>query len=173
MSISDRIARFFFIRISRWLEAQKDRQIKEAMHFCGKRVRIYPPVVFYGPEALDMGDDTSVAPYVHIWCGGRVIIGSRCMIGSHAAITSLTHDYNSPEMWKTIVAKPVIIGDDVWIGSHAVIFPGVTVGNGAVIGAGSIVSRDVPENAVVYGSPASVQTYRGLSGPGENAGEPI
>jgi acetyltransferase-like isoleucine patch superfamily enzyme len=145
------------------MEAQKDRQMKEAMHFCGRNIKLYHPVVFYGPEALDMGDDTSVAPYVHIWCGGRVIIGARCMIGSHVAITSLTHDYDSAEMWKTIKAKPVIIGDDVWIGSHAVILPGVTVGNGAVIGAGSIVSRDVPENAIVYGSPASVQAYRNLS----------
>lgn len=162
MSISARIARFFFDRIQRWMEAQTDRRIKEAMHYCGRGVKLYHPLVFYGPEALDMGDDTSVAPFVHIWCGGRVIIGARCMIGSHVAITSLTHDYDSPEMWKTIVAKPVIIGDDVWVGSHAVIMPGVNVGNGAVIGAGSLVSKDVPENAIVYGSPAGVHAYRSL-----------
>jgi len=160
MNIFDRIRRVLYAFVSRWLEAQKMRQLKESMHFCGEQVMIYPPVVFYGAEALDMGDNTSVAPFVHIWCGGRVIIGARCMIGSHAAITSLTHDYTSPEMWKTIEAKPVVIGDDVWIGSHAVIMPGVTVGNGAVIGAGSLVSKDVPENAIVYGIPASVQGYR-------------
>jgi acetyltransferase-like isoleucine patch superfamily enzyme len=160
MDIASKISRFLYGFISRWLESHSIRQIKESMHFCGQNVTIYPPVVFYGAEALDVGDNTSVAPYVHIWCGGRVIIGARCMIGSHTAITSLTHDYASPEMWKTIEAKPVVIGDDVWIGSHAVIMPGVTVGNGAVIGAGSVVSKDVPENAIVYGIPASVQGYR-------------
>ncbi|RJP84126.1 MAG: acyltransferase [Desulfobacteraceae bacterium] len=154
------ISRYLYGLFSRWREVQEIRQIKESMHFCGEHVTIYPPVIFYGAEALDVGDNTSVAPFVHIWCGGRVIIGARCMIGSHAAITSLTHDYGSPEMWKTIEAKPVVIGDDVWIGSHAVILPGVTVGKGAVIGAGSVVSRDVPENAIVYGIPASVQGYR-------------
>ena len=163
MRISRKIARFFYLRISRWLEIQKDRQIKESMHFCGKNVKLYHPVIFYGAEALDMGDDTSVAPYVHIWCGGRVVIGARCMIGSHAAITSLTHDYNLPEMWKTIIAEPVTIGDDVWVGSHAVILQGVSIGNGAVIGAGSVVSKDVPENSIVYGSPASVRGYRQIS----------
>jgi acetyltransferase-like isoleucine patch superfamily enzyme len=160
MMIFKKISRYLYSALSRWLEMQKDRQIKESMHFCGKDVKLYHPVIFYGAEALDIGDNTSVAPFVHIWCGGRVIIGARCMIGSHAAITSLTHNYGAPEMWKTIEAAPVVIGDDVWIGSHAVILPGVKINNGAVVGAGSIVSKDVPENAVVYGSPAVVQAYR-------------
>ena len=163
MNIFNKISGYFYTVVSRWLEVQKDQHIKESIHFCGKNVKLYQPVIFYGAEALDIGDNTSVAPYVHIWCGGRVIIGARCMIGSHTAITSLTHDYDSPEMWKTMRAMPVIIGDDVWIGSHAVILPGVKVENGAVIGAGSIVSKDVPENAIVYGNPATVQAYRRIS----------
>jgi acetyltransferase-like isoleucine patch superfamily enzyme len=91
------------------------------------------------------------------------------MIGSHAAISSLTHDYNQAEMWKTIVADPVNIEDDVWVGSHAMIMPGVTVGRGAVIGAGSLVSKDVPENAIVYGIPAAIQGYRPVPGAGSNS----
>lgn len=160
MMIFKKISRYLYSALSRWLEVQKDRQIKASMHFCGRDVTLYHPVIFYGAEALDIGDNTSVAPFVHVWCGGRVIIGARCMIGSHTAITSLTHNYDAPEMWKTIEAAPVVIGDDVWIGSHAVILPGVKIGNGVVVGAGSIVSKDVPENAVVYGSPALVQAYR-------------
>ncbi len=160
MGIKKRISRYFYQKLSAWLDAQKDIQLKSALHYCGNNVKIYHPVIFYGPEALDIGDDTSVASYVHIWCGGRVIIGARCMIGSHVAISSLTHDYNQVQMWKTIVAKPVTIGDDVWIGSHAMIMPGVTVGHGAVIGAGSLVSTDIPENAIVYGIPAHVRGYR-------------
>lgn len=138
----------------------EDRTIKANLHYCGRDVTLYHPVIFYGPEALDIGDETSVAPFVHIWCGGRVIIGKRCMIGSHVAISSLTHDHSQPQMWNTMVAKPVRIGDEVWIGSHAVIMPGVTLGDGCVVGAGSVVTRDVPPRAIAYGVPARVTGYR-------------
>lgn len=148
-TLLDRLAE----RMDQWLIAARERRLKQSMHFCGTNVRLYPPVVFYGPEALDVGDDTSVAPFVHIWCGGRVIIGARCMIGSHAAISSLTHDYDQPEMWKTIVARPVVIEDDVWIGAHAAVLPGVTIGRGAVIGAGAVVTADVASGAIVTGVP--------------------
>ena len=137
-----------------------DRRLKKALHFCGQDVMIYHPVVFYGPEALDIGANTSVAPFVHIWCGGRVIIGAHCMIGSHVAISSLTHDYRHSKMSETIVPKAVRIDDDVWIGSHAVIMPGTTVGKGSVVGAGSVVTRDVPPYAIVYGVPARIHGYR-------------
>jgi acetyltransferase-like isoleucine patch superfamily enzyme len=149
-------------RLKRMSATYDDRQLKKSMHLCGRNVVIYPPVVFYGAEALDIGDNTSVAPFVHIWCGGRVIIGSNCMIASHVAISSLTHDHRHPRMWETMVAKPVTIGDGVWIGAHSVIMPGVTIGDGAVIGAGSVVTHDVPAGAIVRGVPARVEATREL-----------
>jgi galactoside O-acetyltransferase len=58
---------------------------------------------------------------------------------------------------------PVVIEDEVWIGSHVVILPGVRIGQGAVIGAGSVVSRSIPPNAIAYGVPARVMRMRGDS----------
>jgi len=149
-------------RMRRWVADYDDRTLKNKLHFCGRNVVIYPPVVFYGAEALDIGDNTSVAPFVHIWCGGRVVIGVNCMIASHVAISSLTHDHRHPRMWETMVAKPVSIGNGVWIGAHAVIMPGVTIGDGAVIGAGSVVTDDVPAGSIVRGMPARVAARREL-----------
>ena len=146
--------------IRKTLEESQDRALKRSLHLCGRNVTIYQPVVFYGPAALDIGDNSSVAPFVHIWCGGRVVIGAECMIGSHVAISSLTHDHSAARMRDTMVAKPVAVEDGVWIGSHAVILPGVTLGTGAVIGAGSVVTRDVPPYAIVHGVPATVRGYR-------------
>ena len=151
-------------RLAPRLSELEDRRLRASMHFCGRNVQIYHPVVFYGAEALDVGDNTSIAPFVHIWCGGRVIIGANCMIGSHTAISSLTHDYRQPRMNETMVAKPVTIGDEVWIGSHAVIMPGVTLGQGCVVGAGSVVTHDVPPYAIVHGVPARVSGQRGQEG---------
>jgi len=146
--------------MQRYAADLEDRKLKASLHFCGKNVQIYHPVVFYGAEALDIGDNTSIAPYVHIWCGGRVVIGANCMIGSHTAISSLTHDPAKEPMNTSMVAKPVTIGDGVWIGSHAVIMPGITLGDGCVVGAASVVTHDVPRHAIVRGVPARVSGYR-------------
>ncbi|MGZ5597001.1 MAG: acyltransferase [Usitatibacter sp.] len=146
--------------LDRALARSRDRAIKKSLHFCGRGVILYQPVEFYGPAALDIGDNTSIAAFVHIWCGGRVIIGADCMIGSHVAISSLTHDHRAALMRGTMVAKPVVVEDGVWIGSHAVILPGVTLGRGAVVGAGSVVTHDVPPGAIVYGVPAAIKGYR-------------
>lgn len=155
---------WFAGRIAEWSRQWVDRTLRARIHHCGRGVTIYHPVAFHGPEALDIGDNTSIAHFVHIWCGGRVIIGASCMIGSHVSISSLTHDHREPEMIHTMVAKPVVIEDGVWIGSHAVILPGVTLGRGSVIGAGSVVTRDVPPLAIAYGVPAKVMGYRETQG---------
>lgn len=85
------------------------------------------------------------------------------MIGSHVAISSLTHDYQQSNMSETIIAKPVFVDNEVWIGSHAVIMPGITLGKGAVIGAGSVVTKDVPPYAIVYGVPGKINGYRKIA----------
>lgn len=156
----DRITDFLCERVEKLFLESQQKRLRKSLHHCGSNVIIYENVIFAGAEALDIGDNTSIAPFVHIWCGGRVIIGANCMIGSHVAITSLTHDYTESKMYNTTVAKPVVIEDEVWIGAHAVILPGTRVGRGAVIGAGSVVTRDIPPYSVAYGVPATVRLVR-------------
>lgn len=79
--------------------------------------------------------------------GGRARIGARCHIGAGAVVAGVVEPAS---------AVPVVIGDDVLVGANAVILEGVQVGTGAVVAAGAIVTRDVPERAVVAGSPARV-----------------
>ena len=147
-------------RVSRWLDAVKTEHLRASLGACGENLMVYHPVVLHTPEALTIGDNTSIAPFVHMWCGAYIEIGSRCMIGSHVAITSLSHDFRDPDMWKSMVKGKVVIEDDVWIGAHSVVLPGVTIGRGAVVGACSLVARDVPPYAVSYGSPARVNALR-------------
>ncbi|MBL0225856.1 MAG: hypothetical protein IPQ16_09865 [Geobacteraceae bacterium] len=91
-----------------------------------------------------------------MWGGGGIEIGNNTLIASHSVITSQTHSFGSALYRETVDYKPVVIGDNVWIGAGAIILPGVTVGNNSVIGSGSLVNRDVPENVVVIGSPAKI-----------------
>jgi maltose O-acetyltransferase len=63
-------------------------------------------------------------------------------------------------MFKAIVTKPVTIEDDLWIGANCVILPGITLHKGSVVGAGAVVTKDVPENAIAVGVPAKILKYR-------------
>ena len=87
-----------------------------------------------------------------------LVIGSRALIAPGVFITDHTHNSMAGMTIREqgIRAAKVVIGDDVWIGTRSVILPGVTIGNGAVIGAGSVVTSDVPANAVAAGVPARV-----------------
>ena len=85
---------------------------------------------------------------------GGIKIGDRVMIASHCAITSLSHDYKQEKMNATQTQGEININDDVWIGAHSVVLPGVTIGRGAVIGAGSVVTHDVAPYTIALGVPA-------------------
>jgi acetyltransferase-like isoleucine patch superfamily enzyme len=130
---------------------------------CGKRVDAQLPFVIAGPRQVEIGDDVSFSGFLHIWGMGGVQIGNRVMIGSHVAISSLTHDPAAAVMKGTCIAKPVVIEDDAWLGAHAVILPGVRVGRGAVVAAGAVVTKDVPARMIVAGVPARPMRRRAAS----------
>ncbi len=124
----------------------------------GKNGKIRDFSILFGSESapLTIGDDFFVG--VHCYFNGiaGLTIGSRVTIAHGCMIFTDSGPNTSPILQKTfpIVAKPVSIGDDVWIGAGAMILPGVTIGNRSVIGAGSVVKDDVPEGTVVAGAPA-------------------
>jgi maltose O-acetyltransferase len=86
----------------------------------------------------------------------RIRIGAHTLIGPAVQIYTPLHPLDASERRKAEYGKPVTIGSDVWIGGGAIILPGVTVGDRAVIGAGSVVTRDVPPNVVAAGNPCRV-----------------
>ncbi|MEY8524304.1 DapH/DapD/GlmU-related protein [Lachnospiraceae bacterium 38-10] len=86
-----------------------------------------------------------------------VHIGNHCMIGPNTLITTVGHPLSPAKRRKHIgLARPVIIGDDVWIGGNCTILPGVRIGNNVVVAAGAVVTKDVPNNCVVGGIPAKI-----------------
>jgi acetyltransferase-like isoleucine patch superfamily enzyme len=104
---------------------------------------------------LIIGDRAFINYGVDIAATGLVAIGADCLIGTHVSI--IDNDFHGVvDRQRVPASKPVIIGDNVWIGNRAIILPGVTIGEGAVVGAGSVVTRDVPARTVVAGNPARV-----------------
>lgn len=86
----------------------------------------------------------------------EIRIGKNCFIAPGVHIYTATHPLNAEERLKFEFGKPVNIGDNVWIGGHSTINPGVTIGNNVVIASGAVVTKDVPDNVVVGGNPAKI-----------------
>ena len=97
---------------------------------------------------LTIGDKCFFNQNVSITCKKKIVIGDRCQIANNVVIVD--HDHAGCENWGSYVESPVIIGNDVWIGAGAVILRGTTIGDKAVIGAGSIVKGEVPAGKVFY-----------------------
>ena len=115
----------------------------------------------FPPFSADYGQNIKVGKNVFINSGccfqdqGGIEIGDNVLIGHQVVLATLNHDL-MPEKRANMLPAPIKIGNDVWIGAHATILAGVTVGNGAVIAAGAVVTKDVPANTVVGGVPAKI-----------------
>lgn len=165
--LRDRFAAFLVrLEADELISKAADIRLRSVLASCGKGVGIRQPVRIEGAEHVIVEDDVSIAAFVHIWGQGGVQIGKGSMIASHVAITTLTHDPDHAEMRSTLIKQPITIGANVWIGSHAVIFPGVSIGDNAVIAAGAIVRDDVPADTVVGGIPARILRRKGGAGAG-------
>ena len=110
---------------------------------------------------LRMEDHVSIEQNVHITCHNRIVIGRNVTIAGHCVITDITHPFDGmPQSHKVLSIqdddKAVEIGEGTFLGMYSIVLPGVTIGSHCVIGAGSIVTRDVPAFSVVAGAPAKV-----------------
>jgi acetyltransferase-like isoleucine patch superfamily enzyme len=114
------------------------------------------PLVIKGKYNVSIGSHTAIGEYVHIWGNGGVNIGSDVLIAAQCCISSLGHDYTSSLINEKTIAKPVIIEDAVWMGYNVTVLPGVKIGKGSVIGAGSVVSKDIPPYSIAVGNPCKV-----------------
>lgn len=106
---------------------------------------------------VTIGDYTRIG--IHNTIIGPVCIGNHVNLAQGITITALNHNFEDASKRideQGISTKPVVIGDDVWIGANAVILPGVTIGSHCVVAAGAVVTKDVPDNCVVGGVPAKV-----------------
>jgi acetyltransferase-like isoleucine patch superfamily enzyme len=113
-----------------------------------------------GTIRIEIGDATAIQPFAHIGAVDRVTIGRGCLFASFAYVSDHDHDFSDPmdppRSNGRVVAAPVTIGDYVWLGQRAIVLKGVTIGQRSIIGAGSVVTRDVPEYSIAVGSPARV-----------------
>ena len=125
-----------------------------------------PFLVDYGNN-IYIGNNTEINMNCTFLDDNKILIGKNCLIAPNVQIYTAFHPTNVAERCGEPKAdgtfefcktqtKPVIIGDNVWIGGGTIILPGVTIGNNTVIGAGSVVTKDIPSDKVAYGNPCRV-----------------
>jgi acetyltransferase-like isoleucine patch superfamily enzyme len=129
--------------------------LAELVSSAGAFTKMRMPSVIYNPEDMHIGEKVDIAEFCHIRAKGGLEIGNRVLIASHVVISTQGHPLSLPR-WGRTLHKSIIIGNDVWVGANACILGGVTIGDGAIIAAGSVVTKDVPKNTLVAGVPASV-----------------
>ena len=130
--------------------------IRELLPNSSKQLYIEPP--FHCDYGYNIHTGKNV--YFNVNCvvldTMKVDIGDNVFFGPAVQIYTATHPTDATERLKTQFSKPVKVGNDCWIGGNTVILPGVTIGKGCTIGAGSVVTKDIPENSLAVGNPAKV-----------------
>ncbi|WP_263559838.1 sugar O-acetyltransferase [Paenibacillus polymyxa] len=136
---------------------EQNKVIQELFGSCRGKVYMQPPFNCDVGKNIHVGQDFLTNYNVTILDVDKVTIGDYCMIGPNSTISTVNHPLTAKgRRDKLSITKPVLIGNDVWIGANCVILPGVMIGNNVVIGAGAVVTKDIPDNCVVGGVPAKV-----------------
>lgn len=151
-----------FGAIGQWLRAALARVIFLEM---GRNVRVHQDVHFGSGARLRIGDNSALAP--NCWIASDTTIGKDVMMAPEVTILSASHGTCLTDMPMRLQPvppnRPVVIGDDVWLGTRIIVLPGVHVGSHSIIGAGSVVTKDVPPYSIVAGNPARVIRDRSLA----------
>lgn len=124
------------------------------------RAGLYYGVEIRHPWKVHIGKSSVVGHHVTLDARKGLYIGVNVNISSEVMIWTLHHDYNDEKF--RAIGNRVVIGDFAWICSRAIILPGVTIGKGAVVAAGAVVTKDVPEYAIVGGVPAKIIGKRSM-----------
>ena len=113
---------------------------------------IYRTATIYDPANLRIGDMSCIGPRVNLYCKDRIEIGDNTVMSQDSYLCTASHDVSSPIM--ALTTKPIRIGNGCWVAAYAKILPGVTIGDGGVVGCASVVTKDVSPWIVVGGNPA-------------------
>ncbi|HOV26240.1 MAG TPA: acyltransferase [Pseudobacteroides sp.] len=134
---------------------------KRIFNKTGKNINVEHGAFFGSGRDIEVGDNSGIGLNCRI--AGPLKIGRDVMMGPDVMIFTQNHENSRidiPMNLQTAPKKPVVIEDDVWIAARVIILPGVTVHKGAILGAGAVVTKDVPEYAVVGGNPARIIKFR-------------
>lgn len=136
---------------------ERNRILKELIPNAGEGLWLQPPFYCDYGSNIELGEKVFFNFNCVVLDVMKVTIGSRTLFGPNVQVYTATHPMDYKERAAGLeYAKPITIGEDVWVGGSVVICPGVTIGDRSVIGAGSVVTKDIPANVFAAGNPCKV-----------------
>lgn len=157
--------KFFVKNHSRIYSPLHSQHVSECCHleggvtiFDSARIDCYPIPDKPLPE-IHIGENTFINYSFTVLCAEKIIIGKNCMFASNVFVSDENHGTainGGPYLKQPLSTKPVEIGNNVWLGEKVIVLPGVKIGDNAVIGAGSVVTHDIPKNSMAVGNPAQI-----------------
>lgn len=142
-----------------WGIVKRYALLKTLCKSCGDNVSIAEGAYILNPRELSIGNNVSIHPMCYIEAKGGVSIGNDVSIAHGVTLMSATHQYTDkdvPIRDQEVDLKPIMIESNVWIGAKATILCGLTIGEGSIVGANSVVTKNVERNTIVAGAPARV-----------------
>jgi acetyltransferase-like isoleucine patch superfamily enzyme len=125
---------------------------------CGSSARIDQRVFIWGADRLDVGNKVDINGYTVIYAAGGVRIHDNVLIGANCVITSVSHPVSATERHQLVFA-PVELLDNCWLGAGTMVMPGITIGRNSIVAAGSVVTKNIPDNCICAGIPAKITRY--------------
>lgn len=144
------------------LNILKQLLLKNIFNRCGSPVNVRPKIKFVNGNNIELGNNSVIGERSFLQDVGKIIINDNVLMGPECMIFTSNHLYKKDNLVRNqgYVIGNVVIEEDVWIGARVIILPGVKIGKGAILGAGSVITKDVEEYTVVGGNPAKFIKYR-------------
>lgn len=165
-------------KLSRYNHLRPDQKrmrkfmIRKIIPNSGINCSIYPPFYCDFGCNIHVGDNFSANTGCIILDVESITIGNNVMLGPHTTIAAAYHPIEADKRNRGLIyGKPVLIADNVWIGANCVINPGVKIGENSIVGAGSVVTHDIPANVVAAGNPCTILRKLDIEKGGESSDE--
>ena len=146
-----------------WAMSARNALYRGLLKSMGPQSNVTDGVTILTPENISVGRRVSIHEYSLLDGSGGIAIGNDVAIANSCVIISSSHVFDDPDRPikdQGLTYAPVSIGNDVWLGSRVSVMPGVTIGDGSVIGAGAVVTKDIPPYSIAVGTPCRVVRSR-------------
>ena len=130
--------------------------LKDIFGHAGDNVWIVPPLTVAVGKYVSIGEGTYANMNLTLIDDWEITIGKHVLIGPNVTLCTTGHPIHPKHRGDGMYSFPIAIGDNVWLGANVIVLPGVTIGENSVIGAGSVVTKDIPANVVAVGNPCRV-----------------
>ncbi len=151
----------YFPVLGRFSKMSRRATLGAVMLSIGSNVNIEKGVRAHSPKLISLGSNSGLG--INCFVDGKVEIGSNVMMGPDCKLLGINHNFASKDqdiISQGISVGKIVIGNNVWLGANVIVLSGVRIGDGAVIGAGSVVARDLPPMSISVGNPATVKKFR-------------